>query len=606
MYKGYGYEALAILVRDYESSGSFSLDVDFHCDLFSIEERARTMLHLFRVLDAVVENPEARIDSIDFLGAEERELVLHDLAHGEAGLPISASVLDLVEERVRRMPDRIAVRADGAELSYGELNRRANLLARALRDRGVSAESLVGLLTGRSLRMLEGLLGILKTGAAYVPLDPAYPRGRLDTMLSSIPLRALVIAEERPLESLPDLHCPLLFWNGQGCGSSDDRQEPLQPIDGENLAYAIFTSGTTGSPNAVGVPHRALAHYVSYASQRFDLTAEDRVLQFASISFDTAAEEIFPCLVTGGTLVLRPAGAVDSPAEFGSRCAEAGVTVLDLPTAYWHELASALAAPRTKLPPDLRLVIIGGERALAERFERWRGSVGDRVSLLNSYGPTEATIVATVCDLTQLNLSSTGGAVPIGRPIHRVQSYVLDSDLSPLPPGIVGRLYLGGAGLARGYLGRPEVTAARFRPNPFDGRAGARLYDTGDRCRWMPDGKLDYAGRSDHQVKVRGFRVELGEIEAALARHPGIRKSVVMAREGGSGSKRLIAYVVPQSSARLKVAELRSFLKQHLADYMVPEAFVSLEELPMLPSGKIDRQALPPPKESQLSAAPRY
>ena len=360
--------------------------------------------------------------------------------------------------------------------------------------------------------------------------------------------------------------------------------------------YVIYTSGTTGQPKGVQIQHGSVANYVMGAARQFEVTEKDRVLQFASISFDAAVEEIFVSLTRGATLVLRSDAMLASAASFLDACRDQRVTVVDLPTAYWHELTRQITTESLELPDALRLVIIGGERALPERLTSWRQSVSSQVRLINTYGPTEATVVATTWEAS--SLSEPQGViqeVPIGRPVANAQAYVLDRNLQPVPVGVPGELCIGGMGLARGYLNRPELTAERFVRNPFDEESETRLYRTGDLVRWLPDGNLVYVGRLDDQVKIRGFRIELGEIEAVLGEHEAVEGAVVLALEDATGQKRLVAYVVPQEGSSASVEALRGFLGERLPDYMIPTAFMMLEALPLTRSGKVDRTGLAGP-----------
>ena len=363
-----------------------------------------------------------------------------------------------------------------------------------------------------------------------------------------------------------------------------------------NTAYVIYTSGSTGRPKGVVVEHRSIAAYAAGAAAAFGLGPADRVLQFASISFDTSGEEIYPTLASGATLVLRPEDMALSIAHFLREVARLRITVLDLPTAYWHELAAGLGREGT-LPDCVRLVILGGEQALPDRLALWRQKVGPGVRLLNTYGPTEATIVASRCDLTR----GSAGA-PIGRPIPGARAYVLDRGGEPAPAGVPGELYIGGSGLARGYLDRPEITAERFVPDPFAGAPGERLYRTGDLVRWRPDGELEFLGRVDHQVKIRGFRVEPGEIEAALRGHPEVHDAAVVLKPGPGGDPRLVAYTVRERTVDAP-ADLKAHLRERLPEFMVPAVFVELPALPLTPSGKVDRRALPEPAAARPEAA---
>ena len=373
------------------------------------------------------------------------------------------------------------------------------------------------------------------------------------------------------------------------------------PVAPESLAYLIYTSGSTGKPKGVMVPHGALANYVDAFRDEHALGPADRVLQFASISFDTSAEEIYPCLASGAALVLRSDAMLGLSEDFLRLCGEQGITVLDLPTAFWHGLVAHLEESPEPLPPSLRLVVIGGERALPERVAAWRALARPSVRLLNTYGPTETTIVATRADLSYGPFNAAA-EVPIGYPVRNAGAWVVDPALDLAPPGFEGELWVGGAGVARGYAGRPDLTAERFLPDPWSGRSGARLYRTGDLVRRTSMG-LEFVGRIDQQVKIRGFRVELREIEVELAGHPAVAEAVVAAREERSGDRRLIAYVVPRQGRTAPPQELRRFLLDRLPDFMVPAAFVHLETLPLTPSGKIDRRALPAPERQEKEAA---
>ena len=373
-------------------------------------------------------------------------------------------------------------------------------------------------------------------------------------------------------------------------------------VTAENLAYVIYTSGSTGKPKGVMIQHSSLASYTIAARHVYGLSAADRVLQFASISFDTSVEEIFPCLTCGATLVLRDASMLDTPSAFLNKCYESGITVLSLPTAYWHQLVTQLSATDVEALVRLRLLILGGERARPELFQIWRQKVGQRVQLINTYGPTEATVVATTCDLSALPADWDGQELPIGRPMDNVQTFVLDKHLGLVPIGVPGDLYIGGAGLARGYLNRPALTAERFielSPDVIASESPLRLYKTGDRARYLADGNLEFLGRTDEQVKVRGYRIELAEVESALANHPDLESNVVIAREDSLGEQRLIAYVVPRHEQPPSSSELRSFLNGKLPAFMVPSVFVMLQKLPLNASGKVDRRALPDPERTR-------
>jgi amino acid adenylation domain-containing protein len=387
-------------------------------------------------------------------------------------------------------------------------------------------------------------------------------------------------------------------WDVVAQESADSLEDTALP---GNLAYIIYTSGSTGNPKGVMISHQSLVQYATAAIGHFSVEPDDRILQFASICFDAAAEEIYPFLLSGAALVLRTAAMLDSVERFLRTCTAEGVTVLGLPTAYWHTIVDHLETETPVFPSVLRLVIVGGEAASAERLATWQRRAPARAIVANGYGPTEATIVATVCDLTGEHAPECASKAPIGRPIANTRVHVLDAELRPVPVGVPGELYVGGVGVARGYVNRAGLTAAAFVPDPFcpgegrgGGRCGERLYRTGDLARYLPDGHLEFLGRADHQVKVRGFRVELGEVEATLAQHPAVKAAVVQAVDDGPGG-RLVAYVVPAAGEEPGVSELRRFVQGRLPEYMVPSAFVSLETLPLTPTGKVDRRALPAP-----------
>jgi amino acid adenylation domain-containing protein len=527
---------------------------------------------------------------------------LHRPAPGDAP---RRCVHQLIQEQTAKTPDRAAIMFEGWSLTYGEVNAQANRLARHLRALGVGPETLVGLCVDRSPDMITGLLGVLKAGGAYVPLDPTYPQERLALMVEDS-RTPVIVTQPHLLERLPEHHARVValgneLWQKLDFLAPENLSGGAGPDD---LAYVIYTSGSTGTPKGVMIPHRALANYAKAAGGVFEIVPDDRVLQFASVSFDTSAEEIYPCLSRGGTLVLRTPTMLDSLAHFLDRVREWGITVLDFPTAYWHELVVVMEAESLPLPECVRLVIIGGEKASAERFAIWRRLVAPYVRLVNGYGPTETTIAVTLSDVAGPRVPECDvEEVPIGRPVANNFIDVLDPDLAPVPAGQPGELHIGGAGLARGYLNRPDLTAEKFIPDPR--RPGGRLYKTGDLGRYREDGQLEFLGRVDFQVKVRGYRIELGEVEAAIGQHPSVRDAVVVARPDASGQQMLAAFVVPREGSvdGLDIAELRGFLRSNLPGYMVPAHILPLAALPLTPANKIDRGALPDPGVDLLNAS---
>jgi amino acid adenylation domain-containing protein len=564
----------------------------YAADLFDPETARRMTEHLVRLLEAVADGADLALSRLTLLDDGERARVLEEWNRTESDLPADVCLHQLVEAQVRRTPDAPAVVAGDTAWTYAELDARADALARRLAALGVGPESRVAVCLERSPQLIAALLGVMKAGGACVPLDPRHPAERLALMLDDS-RAAVVVTQESVRGALPaELAAPVVLVDAP---SSSDEAEGGRVRGGAvpgNLAYVIYTSGSTGTPKGVGVEHRSVANYVAHAARAFELTPADRVLQFASASFDTAAEEIYATLVSGAALVLRDDEMLASPEAFWETCRRGGLTVLDLPTAVWHDRAAELEAGTGAVPDSVRLVVIGGERALPERMAAWRRALEGRVRLMNTYGPTESTICATAWDDREWSGADAGAAVPIGRPVANTRVYVLDASLAPLPAGLPGELCVAGVQVARGYLGRPAATAERFVPDPFAAEPGGRLYRTGDRARWRVDGTLEYLGRLDGQVKVRGFRIEPGEVEAALRGLAGVDDCVVVPREDVPGDTRLVAYVVGAAQA----ADLRAGLRRTLPEYMVPAAFVTLGALPLTVNGKLDRRALPAPE----------
>ena len=603
----------------------------YNTDLFARATVRRLLHHLANLLAAAVAAPDARLDELPLLAAAERhQLTVEWSGGGEPGAAAPAAggslrlplppVHRLIGGQAARAPERTAVGCGADSLTYGELARRTAVLAGRLRALGAGPERVVGICCPRGPGLIVGLLGILEAGAAWVPLDPGLPAVRLAFLLAEPGAVAVVAAPGLPggvsyagpvvRLDLRGERVETAARPGPGPGRGSSGAGGPWAGDGGlhagNLAYVLYTSGSTGRPKGVQVEHAALARFTLAAAAAYGLGPADRVLQFAAASFDTSIEEIFPCLAAGATLVLRDDAMLDSPARFCAACGERGITVLDLPTAYWHTLAAAAAAagPGLALPESLRLVILGGERALPERVLGWLAAVGPRPRLVNTYGPTEATVVATGCRLWPP--AATAASAPIGRPWGAARIWLLDPALQPVPAGVSGELHIGGPGLARGYLGRPDLTAERFIPSPFDGgRPGARLYRSGDLARHRADGCVEFVGRVDDQVKIRGFRVEPAEIAAALATHRGVREAAVIAVEAAQpGDLRLAAYVVPAAPPGPPAAELREHLARRLPAYMVPSDVIFLDSLPRTASGKLDRQALPRAGAAERPPAP--
>ncbi|HYO12608.1 MAG TPA: amino acid adenylation domain-containing protein, partial [Thermoanaerobaculia bacterium] len=546
--------------------------------LFDPATAARLLAAFLRLTEAASRDPERRVSELPVLSAAER----HQLLVALSGAPAPPAPL---VPRLVRAEDRPAVTAGGRTLSYAELDLQAGGLAGRLRALGVGPEVRVAVCLDRSPELIVALLGIWKAGGVYVPLDPTHPEERLAWMVEDSGAAAVLASRRGPA---PPVGAPaVLFLEDVSPGDA-----PPAPLLLENAAYLLYTSGSTGRPKGVVVSHGALAAYAAAVAGLYGIGPGDRILQNAALGFDLSLDEIVPCLAGGAELVMRDDAMLASAAAFLQGCREREITVMSLPTALWHEIAARLEGEDLALPPELRLVILGGERLLPERLAAWQQRFPAGPRLLNTYGPTEATIIVTATDVTAPESSGRGEA-PLGRPLTGVGIWLLGRNGEPVPPGVPGEVCIGGSFLARGYAGLPDRTAERFVPHPFSSEPGARLYRTGDLARWLPDGALEFAGRVDSQVKVRGYRVEPGEGQAALARHPGVAGAAVTVWGEGQ-DKRLVGYVVPRPPAP-SPAEVRAFLAASLPEPLVPSELVFLEELPLNVHGKVDRKALPPP-----------
>ncbi|MEU8381196.1 amino acid adenylation domain-containing protein, partial [Streptosporangium sp. NPDC048865] len=525
-----------------------------------------------------------------------RELLVSDWNTTHRPVP-AGPVHDLVGADAD--PDRPAVGCGDTVMSYGELAERSDRLAWFLRGAGVARGDVVGLCLGRSAEMVVAVLGVLKAGAAYVPLDPALPAGRAGFMLADCGA-SIVLTDSGTaggLEGLADAGVQVVVLDGAHARAVRAAGEvPLPRVTGSDLAYVIYTSGSTGTPKGVAVEHASVVNLALAQAREFGLSSTDRVLQTASFGFDVSVEEIFSTLVAGAFLEISTGIAAMPVEEFLRGVRTAGISVLNLPTAYWQHMVRA--ASGEVVPDSVRLAVIGGEAVDLGLVARWH-ELGTKARLVNAYGPTEATVTATSHEMGPVD--ATGRQV-IGRPLDNTRAYVLDRRLEPVPVGVVGELYLGGAGVARGYAGSPGLTASRFVAAPF-GEPGGRLYRTGDLARWRADGVLEFAGRADQQIKIRGFRIEPGEVEAFLLRRPGVAQALAVVREDRPGVKRLVAYVVPGGAGGVpSAAALRGAMAAELPDYMVPAAVLIEESLPLTTSGKVDVAALRAPDHAALTA----
>ena len=574
----------------------------YSTDLFEASTMERMAGHFETMLEAIVARPELKLSRLPMLTvAEKRQL--EDWNQTDTEFPCECCMHELVEAQAARSPNATAAEHADQRLTYRELEQRANQLAHFLKKRGVGPESRVGICLRRSLELPVALLGVLKAGGACVPLDPAYPKERLAYMLEDSQT-SLVLTQPGLLAEVTDFDAEIVTLDADWSSFSNESSEPVHSgVKPDNLAYVIYTSGSTGKPRGVLLSHLGLVNHNTAAVNLFGITQEDRMAQFASISFDIAIEEIFPTWIAGAALVIREEDATLAVGDFLRWVEERRVTALDLPTAYWHELVGELSDSTLQLPESLRIVIVGGEKASSAKLAAWRKIAGSRVRWVNTYGPTETSVIVTAFE--PKNSEDIPAVLPIGHPIANTKIYILDADLQPLPVGIAGDLYVSGPGLARGYLNRPEVTAEKFIADPFSSQPGARMYKTGDVARYLASGEIEFAGRTDDQVKIRGYRVELKEIESVLGSFAGVREVVVVAREK-EGEKNLVAYVVPGREQAPTGSELRSYLKQRLPNYMVPSAFVLLEAMPKTPNGKVDRRGMPAPKPADFTEPNEY
>ncbi|MGD9851048.1 MAG: amino acid adenylation domain-containing protein [Nitrospirales bacterium] len=580
---------------------------EYNNDLFDSGFIERLASHFQILLDGIASSPESRIWQFPLFQPREQHRVLVEWNPTPTQPSSAFCIHELVEHQVTRSPETIALVSGDSEVTYEELNKRANQIAHGLRLAGIRPDMPVAIYIERSIEMVVAILAVLKADGAYVPLDPTSPMTRLADILQDL-RPSLILTTRKLKESLPEQHATLI--------TLDELQEEFacQPVTNlptlagpRNLAYLIYTSGSTGRPKGVQIDHRSLEAFASNFRQECELNIGDRVLQFASLAFDASVEEIFPFLISGGTIVLPREMTLESPDRFLAMCRQLNITVLDLPTAYWHEIALYLEN-HSPLYPSLRLMIIGGEAASPRAVHAWHKNVGPAIRLLNTYGPTEATVSATVCDLTDARSDEVDQPhnIPIGRSLAHGQTYLLDRYLQPVPIGIPGELYLGGQSLARGYHNRCAETAKLFIPNPFGPDEGSRLFRTGDLCRHRSDGVLEYLGRTDHQIKLRGFRVELREIEAIMQEHPGVYEALVILDTIPQWGSRLIGYYIPVRQPGVPARELRTFLKTRLPDYMIPATFMAMDSWPQTSSGKIDRSQLPEPEATPLDFDEHY
>ena len=561
----------------WQDSESLKGQMVYSTDLFDDKTITRMLGHFQTLLESIVANPEQRISDLSLLTVQERQELLIDWNDTKRDYPENKCFHQLFEAQVQETPDAIALVFDDEQLSYKELNIRSNQLAHYLKKLGVVPDVLVGICVERSPEAIVALLGILKAGGAYLPLDPSLPQERLDFMLEDAQVSVL-LTQEKLLKHFEDFSNPIICIDKDWATITQHSQEnPTSCVTFDNLAYVIYTSGSTGKPKGVLLQHQGLSNLAASQIEVFNIQPINRILQFASLSFDASIFEIVMALQTGATLYLANKESLLPGQLLLNLLREKAITHVTLPPA-------VLAVLATESLPALQTIICAGESCTDDIVKRWWKS---QRRFFNAYGPTEATVWSTVAEISTMSEKP-----PIGRPIANTQIYILDKYLQPLPIGIIGELYISGEGLAQGYLNRPESTIEKFIPNIFSDKKGARLYKTGDLARYRPDGNIEFLGRIDNQVKIRGFRIELSEIETVLSQHQSVQKAVVIVKENVSGDKYLVAYIVPNIETQNFMSLLRKFLKEKLPEYMIPKAFVMLDSLPLTASGKVDRLAL--------------
>lgn len=577
--------------------------LEYNVDLFSKQRIEMMANHFLRLAEGITQNPAQKIHSLSMLSDTEIHQQLHVWNQTSTDYPLDESMVSIFEKVVTLYPDHLAVISEDGNLTYAELNQKANQLAHLIVKQGIQKEEFIGIALSRKPHLIVSLLAILKAGGAYVPLDPQYPRERLEYMISDANL-ALIITEKENKSHLPVSQEVLMVI--------DEMDEQLTrasitnlnlDIDCHNLAYVIYTSGSTGNPKGVQIEHRSLINYAHAAKDKYEISPNTRFLQFSSINFDASAEEIWAPLISGGIIVLRTDEMSESMLRFIEKCEEWDIDIAGLPTAFWHELVNTMESQHIRLPKSIKRFIIGGERAKPELVATWHHLINNRIELINSYGPTEATIGITMHIVdSSIQANDDRIEVPLGRPIPNSKIYLLDAEGQLVPAGALGEIHAGGECLARAYLNRPDLTLERFVKDPFDQEG--RLYKTGDLGQYLPDGKIQFHGRRDDQVKIRGFRIELTGIESAISKHPNVIQTIVLVKQDRTANPHIIAYV--QHQPGLDFENLNQFLNQQLPAYMIPSFYISIREVPITPGGKVNKRALPEPDWTQLSATNEF
>ena len=598
-----GWSKFDVLLGISERKTGLNTTWEYSTELFAPATVKRMTEHFRTLAESAASSPDRRISTLPMLSEAERASVLVSWNANREPLPREETIKDLFEQQVARTPQQPAIVFDGERLTFDECNRHANRIAALLRERGVGPGTLVGVLMEKSLELVPTVLGVVKSGAAYIPLDPMYPSDRIEFMVSDAE-PALLLTQERHMQTAPGALAPRIAVDADGMLDGLSEENPPTVASGDDLAYVIYTSGSTGKPKGAMIANRSLASAYFAYERAYRLRELKAHAQMASFSFDVFTGDMIRSLLAGATLVLCPMETVVDPAALHTLMLEEGIDAAEFVPATASMLFEHVESEGTTLE-HMRLVIVSSEAWTNEKCKFFMGLCGAETRLVNAYGLTEATIDSTWFEPAAADELPPGRFVPIGRPLDNTSVYILDANLEPQAIGIPGELCVGGVAVARGYLNRPELTAERFVADPFCDEQGALLYRTGDRARWLADGTIDFLGRTDRQIKIRGFRIEPGEIETVLERRPAIRAAAVVDRLDARGETRLVAYIDAYSLVP-DVADLRAFLSEHVPNYMIPSAFVSVEELPLTPNGKVDRDALPEPQWDQESPAEEF
>jgi amino acid adenylation domain-containing protein len=596
---------LALLVS--EDKNTISCNFEYNTALFEEQTISRMAQDYQAVLQQMIAHPVLHLHALEeSLDHAALHQVLSEFStSGSRPLPEGA-IHQLFEQQAERTPDALAILTIHGCLTYRDLNRRANQLARELQEQGIGVESRVAIFMERSVEMFIAVLAVLKSGAAYVPLNPQNPLERTRFLLSDAAPAAL-LTQRRLQAMLPASHAKVIAVNALAKAADHDNANLQVPLGPECLAYVIYTSGSTGNPKGSMVSHRALVNHALQMVELYDLQPGRRMLQFFPLSFDASAEDIFPALLSGATLVCPPDSFAYVPQELLAFSEEHEITTVHLPVVLWHHLVNELSSGKLAVPVHLRMLSVGGESPSLESLAQWTRITDGRVAFRNMYGPTEATITATVWrhDVAGPSLDHRA-RVPIGHPLQNISIYILNEEMAPVPPGVPGEIYIGGIALARGYLNQPALTAEKFVPDPWSAVAGARLYKSGDLGQFSGNGEIEFLGRIDYQIKIRGYRVELEEIERVLLQYPAIQDAAVTVQRNGVSDKRLAAYATLRPRQSVTLREIRDYLKERLPDYMLPAWFIVLNALPLTSSGKLDRKALPVPTNENLAPERDY